>query len=162
MKFAVDGLELLLDIAKATYAQESVDESRALPGICQSTQKSPVSSDVQAKAVAEIRGLLQQALKKHLAEGRMHDILKRLERDVQNSPLTSALEKVADHLIPQKAVDLILQHLPFQDLADWVQELLFQHSVMTGYWDKVQHFPGVEFITNPFDQAQAAAAGNGH
>lgn len=151
VKIAVDGLELLLDAAKATYTQESVDESRALQGVCQSSQKSPVSPAAQAQAVVEIRGLLQQALKKHLAEGRMPEILQNLAGEVQNSPLGGALEKVADHLVPQAAVDLVLQHLPVEDLTNWVQELLFQHSVLTGYWDKVQqHSKDVAFIDNPF------------
>jgi hypothetical protein len=46
-----------------------------------------------------------------------------------------------------------------QGLIDWVKELLFQHLVLTGYWNAVKSSPGVAPIPNPFEEA-AAAAGN--
>jgi hypothetical protein len=43
-------------------------------------------------------------------------------------------------------------------LVDWVKELLFQHLVLTGYWNSVAASPGVAPIPNPFEQAEAAKA----
>jgi lipase (class 3) len=54
-------------------------------------------------------------------------------------------------------------HLPVPEvmlhgLVDWVKELLFQHLVLTGYWNSVAASPGVAPIPNPFEQAEAAKA----
>jgi len=47
----------------------------------------------------------------------------------------------------------------FGGLVDWVKELLFQHLILTGYWNAVAASPGVAQIRNPFVQA-AGAGGN--
>ncbi|HET7870863.1 MAG TPA: hypothetical protein VFL42_00005, partial [Terriglobales bacterium] len=52
-------------------------------------------------------------------------------------------------------------HMPevlLHGLAEWTKELLFQHLVLTGYWNSVAGWPGVAQIPNPFAEAQAAKA----
>jgi hypothetical protein len=44
----------------------------------------------------------------------------------------------------------------FGGIVDWVKELLFQHLVLTGYWNAVAASPGVAPIRNPFLQAAGA------
>lgn len=61
--------------------------------------------------------------------------------------IQALLVRVADRLhlrIP--SVPSIL----FNKLNDWVRELLFQHLILTGYWDSVRSLPGVAPIPNPF------------
>jgi hypothetical protein len=52
-----------------------------------------------------------------------------------------------------------LKAIAFEDIHDWIQELLFQHLPLTGYWGAVQSSPGVAFIANPF-VAKPAVAGS--
>lgn len=49
-----------------------------------------------------------------------------------------------------------LQKIAFEDIHAWVQELLYQHLPLTGYWSQVQNAQGVAFISNPFVKAAAA------
>ena len=46
-------------------------------------------------------------------------------------------------------------HVPLPEfllsgISDWVRELLFQHLILTGYWESVKSSPGVAPIPNPF------------
>jgi hypothetical protein len=51
-----------------------------------------------------------------------------------------------------------LPDILFHGLFDWVKELLFQHLILTGYWDAVKNSHGVAPIPNPFPQLAAGAA----
>lgn len=66
----------------------------------------------------------------------------------QNQAVTeirALLQRVAGRL-PIPAIPSIL----FNKIDDWVRELLFQHLILTGYWDSVKSSKGVAPITNPF------------
>lgn len=54
------------------------------------------------------------------------------------------LQRVADRL------HLVIPSFLFHEIGDWVRELLFQHLILTGYWDSVKSFQGVAPIPNPF------------
>lgn len=158
VKIAVEGLKAVLSAANASYAQQSDGDSRLLNGVCQPPTTSAVPANVLNAAVQEIKTLLQDEVNKHLAEGRLPSILKALASDVSKLPLGSVLGGIAAHLAPpEKVVDLIFQHISLSELTDWVQELLFQHLILTGYWNTVQNSKGVAFIPNPFPLADGAA-----
>lgn len=150
VKIALEGLKLALEIGKVNYAQQSVDCGRPMAGVCQSNQPNAVSPEKQNQAVAEIQKMLQDQLQKILHAGCLNDVLKRLGVDAGN-----LLGGVAAHLLPaEKLVEPIINHASVNELASWVQELLFQHSVMTGYWNAVKNFNGVATI----DLAKAEGA----
>jgi hypothetical protein len=99
-----------------------------------------VSAAASKQAVEEIQELLQRAVSN-------------LKNEVSKLPVIGGLAAHGlSFSIPANA---------FDNIEQWVQELLFQHSVLTGYWNAVQNSTGVAFIRNPFVQVQAAAAGNG-
>ena len=159
VKIAVQGLADVLDLAHATYAQQSDGESRFLAGQCQPPATSAAPAPVMNEAVLEIKTVLENAVKEHLAAGRIPSILQALGDDVSKIPLIGALGGVAAHLAPpDKVVDLIFQQFSLGELTGWVQELLFQHLILTGYWNTVASFDGVASIPNPFPLAAAAGA----
>jgi hypothetical protein len=160
VKIAIEGFKLVLELAGVSYAQETDDESRTLNGQCQiPATPNTVSTQTENQTVQEIKTLLQNEVQKHLAAGRIPAILKRLEGDLSDGPVFNFLDNVAAHLVPQKFVDLAIQHLSLNDLTGWVQELLFQHLILTGYWNSVAAAKGVAPIPNPFVQVAAAGAG---
>ncbi|HET7442961.1 MAG TPA: lipase family protein [Terriglobales bacterium] len=46
---------------------------------------------------------------------------------------------------------------PFNQIGDWVKELLYQHLIPTGYWNAVRDWQGVASIPNRLAQASAAS-----
>ncbi|HEY6350062.1 MAG TPA: alpha/beta fold hydrolase [Candidatus Angelobacter sp.] len=140
-KTVIDAFEILLKLLHASYSQQSSAESRQLIAACQPPARQAVAAAIQNAAVAEIQTLLQGAVKK-------------LQHDISQLPIVGG---VAAHTL-----SFNVSAASFNNIGDWVQELLFQHLVLTGYWNAVHDFANVAHIPNPFDQAQAAAAGNGH
>jgi hypothetical protein len=59
--------------------------------------------------------------------------------------IQALLQRVAGRL-PIPPIPAIL----FNKIDDWVRELLFQHLILTGYWDSVKSSHGVAAIPNPF------------
>lgn len=156
VKVAVEGLKLVLEIANASYAQQSDGDSRSLQGQCQLPTAGAVSTPVQTQAVQEIKTILESLVAKLAAQGRLPEIMKRLAGDI---PFTNALGGLAAHLAPpQNVVNLIFQHFSLTEFTAWVQELLFQHLILTGYWNAVEGSNGVAPIPNPFPLKVAAAA----
>jgi triacylglycerol lipase len=134
----IDGFQVLLEIRHANYSQQSPGASRRLVAACQPPATNAVSPAAQNQAVAEIRAILQNAVI-------------RLQNDVSKLPLIGG--------VAARELSFSISDQSFQNIGEWVQELLFQHSVLTGYWNAVQGSPGVAFIDNPLGQPQAAAAG---
>ena len=123
VKVLIDGLKLVLEFRRVSYAQQSALNNRMLSGTCQPpAAPTPTAVPVQQVA-AEIQALIQQKLSK----------------------------------IPGAT---LAAQFSLADLIDWVKELLFQHLVVTGYWDTVKASPGVAPIPNPFLGAAAAAGNN--
>lgn len=58
--------------------------------------------------------------------------------------IQALFQRVADRL------HLVIPSVLFHEMGDWVRELLFQHLILTGYWDSVKSFQGVAPIPNPF------------
>ncbi len=134
-KVIIDLFGLLLGALHVSYSQQSLDDNRALPGVCQPVGAPTASAAVQAQLVADIQAIFQDAVKK-------------LQDQVSKIPL---LGGVAAHL-----PGINLTAASFQNIGDWVKELLFQHLVPTGYWNAVAASPGVAPIRNPFEQAAGA------
>ncbi len=134
-KIIIDGFGLLLGALHVSYNQESIGHSNALAGVCQPPSLQHKPSPLEEAAIAEIQALLEKALHK------LHD-------DVKKLPVLGGILAELPFFKVYKAA--------FDDLAGWVQELLFQHSVLTGYWNAVASTPGVAQIRNPFIQAATA------
>ncbi len=139
IKIVIDAFELLLKILHTGYSQQSTAESRQLTAACQPPAKKAVSTATRNAAVAEIQKLLEDAVNK-------------FKDEVKKVPVIGGL---AAH-----ELSFNLDANSFANLGDWVDELMYQHLVLTGYWNAVQSFPKVAPIRNPFDQAQAAGAGH--
>ncbi|HEY6969784.1 MAG TPA: hypothetical protein VJA94_11310 [Candidatus Angelobacter sp.] len=137
IKTIIDALEIVLKVLHASYSQQSPGDSRKLTAMCKPPTVSAVSAALHNQAVAEIQALLQNQVKK-------------IEDQVKRLPVVGGF--AAHELSFHTGANAFL------NIGAWVDELLFQHSVMTGYWNAVQKSPGVAFISNPFDQTQAAAA----
>jgi hypothetical protein len=141
----INGFKLVLAAKNAYYKQPDA-QSRKLSGACQRNRPSAVSSVVQNQAVVEIEALMQRSIPK------LQDTAKKF---------TDGVEKLADkigldapvHFLTAKAVI----NSP-QNFAAWVEELLFQHLIMSGYWDLVAAQQDVAKIDNPFAQAAGATA----
>jgi triacylglycerol lipase len=137
-KVIIDLFGLLLGALHISYSQQSLDDNRGLAGVCQPAGAPTASAAVQAQIVADIQAIFQDAVKK-------------LQDQLGKIPLLGA---VAAHL-----PGINLTAASFQNIGDWVKELLFQHLVLTGYWNAVADANGVARISNPFEQA-AGAGGN--
>jgi len=137
LKIVIDAFEVLLKFLKVSYSQESSGNSRLLHGICQPPKMQPVSASVQQKAVAEVQALF-------------HDAVKKLQHDVSKIPLVGG---VAAH-----GLSFEMSANSFQNLGAWVEELMFQHLILTGYWDLVKASKGVAPIPDPFEKAAGAKA----
>jgi hypothetical protein len=117
---------------------------------------------VQNQTTLEVYELIQNSVRKLQDTGRLTDAVRNLETDLRNSRF---LGEVAHFLHIDKLVALamkelaLIEKLSSRDLAGWVEELLFQHFILTGYWNLVENFPDVASIPNPFPKAAAAAAG---
>ena len=135
VKIIVDALEVLLKILHVNYSQQSPGDSRKLTAACRPPSVTAVSAAVSNQAVAEIRALLQNEVAK-------------LRDEVKKLPVIGGL--AAHELSFKISAD------SFKHLAAWVSELLFQHSVLTGYWNAVKASPGVAPIPNPFVKAAGA------
>lgn len=138
LKIVIDAFDVLLKLLHASYSQQSDAESRQLTAACQPPAKQAVSPAAQAGAVAEIQALLQ-------------DVVNKLQNDISKLPVIGG--------ITAHTLSFNITADSFQNIGDWVQELLFQHLILTGYWNAVKAAPNVAPIPNPFDQAQAAAGG---
>lgn len=70
------------------------------------------------------------------------------ERQTQAvAEIQALLQRVASRLrLPMPSIPSVL----FNKIDDWVRELLFQHLILTGYWDLVKSSRGVAPIPNPF------------
>lgn len=62
--------------------------------------------------------------------------------------IQQALRNVASRV----HIHIPLPNFMFNGIIDWVKELLFQHLILTGYWDAVQNSKDVAPIKNPFTQ----------
>jgi pimeloyl-ACP methyl ester carboxylesterase len=152
VKIALEGLILSLEIAKVDYVQQFAESSRPLAGACQMNQPDAMPPDKMKQAVAEIQTMLQNQMEKILHAGRLANVLNRLEGNVGH-----LLGDVATHLLPvEKLAERIIGHFSVDELAIWVQELLFQHSLLTGYWNAVKSSNGVAPISDPFAKAAGA------
>lgn len=138
IRLALDAFELLLKINHANYSQQTASESRKLGAACQPPEAKPASAQPHEIVVADIQKLLQ-------------DTVNKLREEVKK---LSVIGGFAAHKLSFE-----LSAGSSETLGDWVKELLFQHLVMTGYWDAVKAFPNVASISNPFAQIQAARAG---
>lgn len=148
VKIANEGLELVLEKSKVSYVQQSPVNSRQLPGACQANQKEAVAPAKKNQAVAEIQTLLENQVNKLAHAGQLPEVLKRLGGDVGNF-----FEGIAADLVPaEKLAAKIIAHFSVGELTSWVSELLFQHSVLTGYWNAVKSANGVAEIPNPFPE----------
>lgn len=81
---------------------------------------------------------------------------------VQNQTV-SEIERIVqdrmEQLLPQGSARwerVALQNVSIE-LGNWVQELIFQHLILTGYWNAVMSSPGVAPISNPFAPSVAMA-----
>lgn len=141
----ITGFKLLLTTKKIDYKQPDI-QSRRLAGACQRNRPSAVSSVVQNQAVIEIEALLQRSIPKlQSTAGKIAD----------------SVEKFADHLGLGSAAHFVNAKLTansFQNIAAWVEELLFQHLILSGYWDLVAAQPDVAKIDNPFAKTAGATA----
>lgn len=135
IKILVDALVFLLKVLHANYSQQSDGDSRMLTAACQPPTVSVLSAAAQTQAVAEIQALLQSAVKK-------------LQDDISKLPIIGGL---AAHKL-----SFDVSAASFANIGAWVQQLLFQHSVLTGYWNAVKGSKGVAPIPNPFAQAAGA------
>ena len=68
--------------------------------------------------------------------------------------IMQSLRNIAPHL----NIHIPLPDILFGGIIEWVKELLFQHLILTGYWDAVKNSNGVAEIPNPFTLAAAAPA----
>lgn len=161
VKIAIEGLKIVLGISGATYAQESNSESRNLDGVCQPPGTDAIPAGLQNQTTLAIYESIRNSVRKLQTTGRLPDAVRNVEADLRNSRF---LGEIAHLLHLDKLVALAIKELALiekfslRDLAGWVQELLFQHFILTGYWNLVQNFPDVAFIPNPFPKAAAAAA----
>lgn len=141
----IDGFKLLLGAKKADYKQPDA-QSRKLSGACQRNRPSAVSSVVQNQAVIEIEALMQRAIPKLQSTA---------------GKLATGVEKFFDHLGLGSAAHFLTAEITansFQNLAAWVEELLFQHLILSGYWDLVAAQSDVARIDNPFAKAAGTTA----
>lgn len=141
----IDGFKLLLGAKKADYKQPDA-QSRKLSGACQRNRPSAVSSVVQNQAVIEIEALMQRAIPK---------------LQITAGKLATGVEKFFDHLGLGSAAHFLTAQITansFQNLAAWVEELLFQHLILSGYWDLVAAQSDVARIDNPFAKAAGTTA----
>lgn len=138
LKIVIDAFEVLLKLLHVSYSQQSASESRELPAACQPPAKPAVSAAVLNATVTQIQTLFQ-------------NVVQKLQNDISQLPVIGG---VAAHTLSFK-IDVT----SFANIGDWVQELLFQHLVLTGYWNAVKASPNVAPIPNAFDQAQAAVGG---
>jgi hypothetical protein len=133
IRIVIDALEILLKLHHASYSQQSAGDSNSINAACEPPTVAPAAFHNQV--VADVQTFLQEAVGK-------------LEGEVRQLPIIGGL---AVHALSFK-----LNANSFQNLAGWVQELLFQHLILTGYWNGVQQVDGVAFIRNPFAQAAGA------
>lgn len=139
----IDGFKLLLAAKKADYKQPDA-QSRRLAGACQKNRPSAVSSVVQNEAVIEIEALMQRSIPKLQGTAKK---------------LTDSVEKFAAHFGLGSATHFVTAQLTansFEGIAAWVEELLFQHLILSGYWDLVAAQQDVAKIDNPFAKAAGA------
>ena len=161
VKAAVEALKILLDMEGASYAQESFGQSRDLRGVCR-----PPSSDLLAgfdtqQAAKDLEGALIRIIEK-LPVSKLPDLAKALQGEI---PGNAFLQKMAQSPAIVLATGLLDKEL--HALADhtrgnllvWVQELLFQHSLGTGYWEAVKGSTGVAPIDPPSQAAVATSGG---
>jgi triacylglycerol lipase len=135
LKILVDAFEILLKLRHANYSRQSAADTRLLTASCRPKTVASVSSDKLGSTVQEIRKVLS-------------DGVQRLEQEIKKVPIIGG---IADHALSfQITAEL------FANIEGWVQELLFQHQVLTGYWNAVKDSQGVAFIRNPFEAAAGA------
>lgn len=129
LKIIIDAFGLLIGALHVSYSQQSLSNSRKLVGECQPAGAPAASAAALDQVVVEIRALLQDAV------GKLHD-------EVRKLPLLGDLAA--------RLPVFTITDGSFNNIDDWVKELLFQHLVLTGYWNAVATSPGVAPIRNPF------------
>jgi hypothetical protein len=127
------------------YTQESPANSRTLQGSCQQARALALPPGIEAQAVKQVAEILTKVAPKMQAAA--EPVLGEAAKLLSDLPFIGGEAGLLSAQITAES---------FQNLEAWVQELLFQHLVLTGYWNSVQNSPGVAFIPNPFDQAAAA------
>lgn len=162
IKIAVEGLKLLLEAVDAEYAQESSGESRNLDGVCQPPGSDAIPAGIQNQTTLAIYELIRDSVRNLQKTGRLTAAVRNVETDLRSSRFLGEIGHLLhlDKLVALAIKNLaLIEKLSLRDLGGWVEELLFQHFILTGYWNLVQNFPDVAFISNPFPKAAAAAAG---
>jgi hypothetical protein len=162
VKIAIEGLKIVLDATGAKYSQESSSESRNLDGVCQPPTVDAIPAGIQNETTLAMYQLIRDSVRKLQDKGQLADAVRNVESDLRNSRFLGEIAHLLhlDKLVALAMKELaLIERLSLRDLTGWVHELLFQHFVLTGYWNLVQHFPDVAFIPNPFPKAAAAVAG---
>lgn len=162
VKIAVEGLKLVFGATGAKYEQESPSESRSLDGVCQPPGVDAIPAGIQNQTTLAIYEVFRDSVRKLQDKGRLSDAVRNVEADLRNSRFLGEIAHLLhlDKLVALAIKELsLIERLSFRDFAGWVQELLFQHFILTGYWNLVENFPGVASIPNPFPKAAAAATG---
>lgn len=148
VRILIDALKFILKFRKASYSQQSTAQGRTLEGACQADRPLALPAAVENQAVREIQTLLEKAAPKLL--GRAGDVASTMQKILSRIPFIGG---AAGFLSSKITAD------SFLNLGAWVHELLFQHLILTGYWNVVQKSQGVAFIRNPFGLV-AGAGGN--
>jgi hypothetical protein len=163
LKLAVEGLKLLLEDVGAIYSQESDKNTRSVTSECRPAGASALPPTFQNQTVREIEAILLSVITKIQAKGKFAELVRKFEGDIRelklikDIPIAPAFGTLLDLVAGQLP---LLAKLAAIDLFEWIEELMYQHLILTGYWNGVQNFPDVAFIPNPFPKA-AAAGGNG-
>ena len=143
----IDGFKFLLNLNNADYKQPD-NQSRALTGGCREGRPLALPDSLQKQAVSEIQEMLLSAVPRFQSIGRR--LAGGFQKFLSKIPIIGGASRFLAARITADS---------FTGLAEWVEELLFQHLILTGYWDAVASQQDVAKISNPFAQAAAAKSG---
>jgi triacylglycerol lipase len=102
-----------------------------------------IYSQQSAETSIKLSGVCQPATRPDPSAAPIQEAVDELQQQIRNI--------VAPHFS-----DLVARTLTFENITDWVKELLFQHLILTGYWEAVKDSQNVAPIPNPFPLATAA------